>query len=34
LKKLGIDVNLRSVDINQYKNRLNNFDFDMFNYYS
>ena len=29
LEKLGIDVSVRTVDTSQYKNRLDNFDFDM-----
>ena len=29
LKKLGIEVNIRTIDSSQYQNRLNTFDFDM-----
>ena len=29
LKRIGVRATIRSVDINQYKNRLDNFDFDM-----
>ena len=29
LNKLGIDVNIRTIDTAQYQNRINNFDFDM-----
>jgi microcin C transport system substrate-binding protein len=29
LKRLGIEVNVRTVDSSQYQNRLENFDFDM-----